>query len=148
MINYAEAEAAAAKNPRLNDVFVQLDGAFTSLRSEFGLWLKKQSPEIGPPDVEGEQEYPPGFDMVLDFTRSVDGKVHFKQRNVAMSFSCLRPKNQWETIRSRLETAMQGQWLTFYFSRAPDVLREGQFAVELTPGNTAAEVSITVTCAP
>lgn len=148
MRDYTAAEAAAAENPAMNDVQVELDGTYTSLRSGYGLWLQKQSPQIGAPEVEGEQAYPPGYDFVLDFTQGVDGKVHFKQRNVSLSFLCLRPKEQWESIRSALETALQGQWLRFYCSRAPEIIREGQFAVELTPGQNSASVTIDVTCAP
>lgn len=148
MTDYAAAEAAAAKNPKLNDVFVKLDGEFTSLRSKWGLWLQKKSPQLGAPEVEGEQAYPPGFDMVLDFTQGVDSKVHFRKRIIALQFRCLRPKTQWDVIRSQIETAMQGQWLTFYFSRAPEILYQGQFAAELTPGTTSATVEIKVTGVP
>ena len=116
MKDYAALEAAAAQNPRLNDVLVQQGENFISLRSTFGLWLKKEGRQINAPTVESLQEYPPGYDMVLDFTQAVDSKVHFKQRTVPLSFVCLRPKEQWETIRSGLENALQGRWLEFYFS--------------------------------
>ena len=116
MKDYAALEAAAAQNPRLNDVLVQQGENFISLRSAFGLWLKKEGRQINAPTVESLQEYPPGYDMVLDFTQAVDSKVHFKQRTVPLSFVCLRPKEQWETIRSGLENALQGRWLEFYFS--------------------------------
>ena len=129
MKDYAALEAAAAQNPRLNDVLVQQGENFISLRSAFGLWLKKEGRQINAPTVESLQEYPPGYDMVLDFTQAVDNKVHFKQRTV-------------------LENALQGRWLEFYFSRTPDQRREGQFSVELTPGDITAEVSISVVCAP
>lgn len=148
MRDYAALEALAAKNSRLTDVFVRLGDQFVSLRSTCGLWLQKQSPQIGAPDVEGEQIFPPGFDFVLDLTQAVDSKVHFKQRQIRMTFACLRPKAQWDTIRSDLETALQGEWLSFYFSRSPDIQYQGQFAVELTPGKTSATVEITVTSAP
>lgn len=148
MENYAAREAAAEKNPNVNDLFVELDGAFVSARSTWGLWLQKQSPQTGAPDVEGEQEYPPGFDIVLDFTQGVDSIVHFKQRAVQMSFCCLRPKSQWESIRSALETALQGQWLRYYFRRDPSHVMQGQFAVELTPGRHYATVKIDVTSVP
>lgn len=148
MKDYAALEAAAAQNPRLNDVLVQQGENYISLRSTFGLWLKKEGRQINAPTVESLQEYPPGYDMVLDFTQAVDSKVHFKQRTVPLSFVCLRPKEQWETIRSGLENALQGRWLEFYFSRTPDQRREGQFSVEFTPGDITAEVSISVVCAP
>ena len=78
MKDYAALEAAAAQNPRLNDVLVQQGENFISLRSTFGLWLKKEGRQINAPTVESLQEYPPGYDMVLDFTQAVDSKVHFK----------------------------------------------------------------------
>lgn len=148
MLDYLAVEKAAAQSPKIPKVFVQLDGEFKSLLTEYGLWLKKNGLDIGPPDVEGEQEYPPGYDMVLDFTQAVDGKVHFKKRAISIELVCLRPKAQWESIRSQLETALQGQWLKFYVSRDPDKAYQGQFEVELTPGDYTATVKISVTGAP
>lgn len=59
MKDYAALEAAAAQNPRLNDVLVQQGENFISLRSAFGLWLKKEGRQINAPTVESLQEYPP-----------------------------------------------------------------------------------------
>ena len=73
MKDYAALEAAAAQNPRLNDVLVQQGENFISLRSAFGLWLKKEGRQINAPTVESLQEYPPGYDMVLDTTISASG---------------------------------------------------------------------------
>lgn len=148
MRDYLAMEAAAANNPRMNDVRVEIGGDFVSLRFEFGLWLKKDGLKIGAPNVESEFQYPTGYDFVYDFTQAVDGKVHYKQRDVSISMVCLRPKEQWESIRSRLENTMQGQWLRFFFSKNPDVIREGQFSVELTPGEYTAAVEINVVCTP
>lgn len=148
MLDYQAMEKSAAQSPKIPKVFVQLDGAFKSLLTEYGLWLKKNGLDIGPPDVEGAQEYPPGYDIVLDFTQAVDGKVHFKKRPISMEFVCLRPKEQWEDIRGQLENDMQGQWLPFYVSRNPDKTYQGQFEVELTPGDYTATVKINVTGVP
>lgn len=146
MKNYAELEALAEKSGRFNDVLVRTGTETVSLRTAYGLWLKKEQPEIGAPEVESLLECPPGFDFVYNFTQAVDGKVHFKQRDIRMSFLCIRPKNQWESIRGELESALQGQWLEFYFSKSPDVHYQGLFEVELTPGTDSAAVEITVTC--
>ena len=138
---------AAAEKAGTPDVLVELDGAFTSLRKEYGCWLKTDGTDIGAPDVEEKLEYPPGLDAVLDMTQGLDGKVHFKQRAVSLAFAVLRPQNQWENLRSSLETALQGQWLRFRLSNSTTI-REGLFTVELTPGAYTAAVSIRVTCAP
>ena len=145
-MNYDSLIAAAAK-AKTPDVLVELDGTFISLRTEYGLWLKKDGTDIGPPDVDSKLEYPPGLDAVLDMTPGLDSEVHFKQRAVSLEFSCLRPQTQWETIRSRLETAMQGQWLRFRISTNTTIW-QGLFTVELTPDVYTAAVSISVTCAP
>lgn len=138
---------AAAEKAGTPDVLVELDGAFTSLRKEYGCWLKTDGTDIGAPDVEEKLEYPPGLDAVLDMTQGLDSKVHFKQRAVSLAFAVLRPQNQWENLRSSLETALQGQWLRFRLSNSTTI-REGLFTVELTPGAYTAAVSIRVTCAP
>lgn len=146
MKNYTALEALAEKSGRFNDVLVRIGTETVSLRSAYGLWLKKAQPEIGAPEVEGLLEYPPGYDFVYNFTQAVDGKVHFNSRSVTMAFLCILPKNQWDSIRGELESALQGQWLEFYFSKTPDIRYIGLFEVELTPGTDSAEVTITVTC--
>lgn len=138
---------AAAEKAGTPDVLVELDGAFTSLRKEYGCWLKTDGTDIGAPDVEEKLEYPPGLDAVLDMTQGLDSKVHFKQRAVSLAFAVLRPQNQWENLRSNLETVLQGHWLRFRLSNSTTI-REGLFTVELTPGAYTAAVSIRVTCAP
>lgn len=138
---------AAAEKAGTPDVLVELDGAFTSLRKEYGCWLKTDGTDIGAPDVEEKLEYPPGLDAVLDMTQGLDSKVHFKQRAVSLAFAVLRPQNQWENLRSNLETVLQGHWLRFRLSNSITI-REGLFTVELTPGAYTAAVSIRVTCAP
>lgn len=146
MRDYTEAESAASASNRFNKVIVLLGAEKTNLLTSYGLWLKKGSPKISAPEVESLLEYPPGYDFVYNFTQAVDGKVHFKSRTVTMEFACLRPKNQWDSIRGELESALQGQWLEFYFSNSPDIHHTGLFEVELTPGTDIAVVTITVTC--
>lgn len=148
MKDYAVLESIAAKSNCCNDVIVQLSSESLSLRTTYGLWLKKSQPTIQAPEVESLLEYPAGFDFVYNFTQALDGNVHFVQRGISMSFLCDRPKSQWESIRSALETAMQGQRLTFWFSYAPEIRYQGFFEVSLTPGVSCATVSIDVTCAP
>lgn len=89
---YESIHAAAAKNPRLNDVHVFVGGEETSLRSRFGLWLNKSYPAIGKAETESNLVYVPGSDKILNLTRALDGKVHFKKRTIMMEFTVLRPK--------------------------------------------------------
>lgn len=147
MKDYAILESNAAKSGKYNDVVVTIGSTATSLRSTYGLWLKKGQPVINAPEVESLLECPAGFDFVYDLTQAVDGQVHYKKRVINMQFACIRPKAHWEHIRSQLETALQGQWLTFYFSKEAGKTYTGLFEVELTPGTHTATVDITVTCA-
>lgn len=148
MIDYKALEKAAAENAKIPKFYVQSGDGFKSLLEEYGLLLSRDGFSVGAPDVEGEQEYPSGYDIVLDFTQALDSKVHFKQRKVSMSFKCFRPKSQWENIRSRMETDLQGQWLAFYRSDAPETQYEGQFTVEMTPDKHYAAVEISAACTP
>lgn len=145
-MDYTTAEATAARS-NMNDVVVLVGTQQVSLRSSYGLWLKTGQPKISAPEVESLLEYPNGYDFVYNFTQAVDGQVHFKNRNVTMNLVCLRPKSQWDSIRGNLESALQGQWLEFWFSRYPDLHYKGLFEVELTPGDKTATVDISVTCA-
>lgn len=149
MRDYAAMEAIAAQNPNLNDVRIFLDASTTiSLRSTYGLWLKKDSPKIGPAEPDTHLLEVPGADFLLDLTRAVDGSVHYKKRKITMEFVCGRPKAQWPGIRDKLETLLQGQWVRFYFTRDKETWA-GQFEVSLTPDeNGKATVSMTATCDP
>ena len=103
MRDYAALEALAAQNPRMNDMRITTPKGTLSMRSDFGLWLKRGSPQIGKPETDSMLVEVPGADFLLDLTRSVDGSVHYKKRNISMDFVCDRPKTQWAYIRSRLE---------------------------------------------
>lgn len=147
MTDYLTLESLVAKNPRLNDVLVLSDGDYISLRSKFGLWLKRGSPKIGKPEADTNLVEVPGSDLLLDLTKAIDGSVHFKKRTITMEFVCDRPKKQWAYIRSQLEVFLQGQWLQFYFTRDGEVWA-GQFDVEMTPGEYNATVKMSATCNP
>ncbi len=147
MRDYATLEALAAQNPRMNDMRITTPTKTFSMRSDFGLWLKRDSPQIGKPETDSMLVEVPGADFLLDLTRSVDGSVHHKNRKISMEFVCDRPKTQWAYIRSRLEALLQGQWLRFYFTRDGEVWA-GQLDVEMTPGEYKASVKITATCDP
>ena len=148
MVDYTATENAAEKNPNLDDMIVMAGGRERHLRSEFGLWLKTGSPDFGEKEVESKLEYAPGYDFVWNFTQAVDGQVHYKQRVIKAELACLRPQSQWEGIRSRLETLMQGHWLEFWFKKHPEIKYQGLFEVELTPGQRRADVTISATCDP
>lgn len=148
MTYYESLEAAAEKNPNLNDVIVLYNGEEISLRKKWGLWLKTGSPDVGKAEPETNLVYVPASDKVLNLTRALDGKVHYKKRTIQMDFKVLRPHKQWENIRSELETLLQGQWLTFHFAQDPSWVWTGLFECSLTPGQTSAAASITATCNP
>lgn len=146
-MTFYESLAIAAAQSNLNDVCVQLGSETVSLRTRWGLWLNKGSPNIGKPETNTNLVYVPGSDKVLNLTRALDGNVHYKQRMISMQLSVLRPKSQWATIRYEMETLLQGQWLRFWFTRDGE-LWDGLFDVELTPDEHKATVSITATCDP
>lgn len=147
MRDYAALEALAAKNPRMNDMRITTPTKTFSMRSDFGLWLKRGSPQIGKPETDSMLVEVPGADFLLDLTRAVDGSVHHKKRKITVEFVCDRPKAQWGHIRAQLEALLQGQWLRFYFTRDNEVWA-GQLDVEMTPGEYKASVKITATCDP
>ena len=77
MIDYKALEKAAAENAKTPKFYVQMGDGFKSLLEEYGLLLSKDGFSVGAPDVEGEQEYPPGYDIVLDFTQALYSKFNF-----------------------------------------------------------------------
>lgn len=145
---YEKIEQEAAKSSKFNDVLVMVGYEEISLRSEFGLWLNTGSPKIGKPEAETAPVYVPGSDMVLDLSRALDGKLHFKKRTITMSFFVLRPKSRWEEIRSDLADTLQGKRLTFSFKNDLPWIWEGIFDVEFEPGEHKATVTMNVICDP
>lgn len=87
-----------------------------SMRSDFGLWLKRDSPQIGKPETDSMLVEVPGADFLLDLTRAVDGSVHHKKRNISMEFVCDRPKAQWASIRAQLEARCKGNGALLFCS--------------------------------
>ena len=131
------------------ELVVIISGKEYNLCDEYGLYLKKNSLDIGTPEVESSLEYPPGYDFVLDFTQAVDSQVHWKQRTITAKFYTTLPKKKWNKVRSDLEKILQGQWWSFYFTNAPNLVFEGLFDVDAVPDNDGRLiVSISATCAP
>lgn len=93
MRDYAALEALAAKSPRLNDMRITTPKGTLSMRSDFGLWLKRDSPQIGKPETDSMLVEVPGADFLLDLTRAVDGSVHHKSGISRWSLSATDPKH-------------------------------------------------------
>ena len=62
MRDYGALEALAAQNPRMNDMRITTPKGTLSMRSDFGLWLKRGSPQIGKPETDSMLVEVPGAD--------------------------------------------------------------------------------------
>ena len=86
---------------------------------------------------------------MLDLSKALDGKVHYKQRIIKMELLCKAPQKQWPVIQSKLENALQGQWLKCVFDEDPSWYWLGIWQVDVGERNrTSITYTITGTCNP
>lgn len=115
---------------------------------DWGLYLKADSPQIGDAEVEEYLVQVPGSDAVLDLSKSLDGKVHYKKRTITMELLCKAPKKSWKALQSHISNALHGKWLQCVFDDDPSWYWEGLWHVKFVPGRLSAAVTITGTCNP
>ena len=116
---------------------------------DLGLALKIGSPTISGAEPDTRLITVPGSDTMLDLSKALDGKVHYKQRTIKIELLCTAPKNRWPIIQSKLENALQGQWLRCIFDEDPSWYWLGIWQVDVGErGRTSITYTITGTCNP
>lgn len=132
---------------RYNDFYI-MDGADDlSLLEEFGLLLNAGYPKIGKAEPISLLVNVPGASKPLNLSKSLDGKLHYKQRQITAEFSCFEPKANWDSIQLRLEKLLHGQWRWFRFRHSSTYWR-GHLSVKMQRGQRKATVTISGICNP
>lgn len=120
-----------------------------NLFADFGLQICEGSPIIGGAEPDSKLVYVPALDIPLDLSKSLDGKIHYKQRTITIEVVCKLARKYWPAMQSNLENALQGRWLTCVFDNDPSWEWQGLWRVEPKDRELrTASHTITGTCAP
>lgn len=147
MERYQIVEAAALADSRFNDMLILGEKDTISLLEQYGLLLNKGYPQIGKAETISMLVFVPGSDQPLNLSKSIDGRLHYKQRQIKAQFTLLRPATEWDGIQKELESLLQGQWVWFRFRKDAYFWR-GSPTVSFERGEQKATVTITATCNP
>lgn len=119
------------------------------LLRDFGLKIMQGSPLIGGAEPDTQLVFVPGLDIPLDLSKSLDGKVHYKQRTITIDVESSLPRKYWPALQSELENLLQGRWLPCVFDDDPSWEWQGLWRVAPKDRQLrTVSYTITGTCAP
>lgn len=110
----------------LNYVIFENDDGDQLDTYEIGLYLSSRS--IESPEPQTYTVEIPGRDGPLDLTESLDGYVHYDNREVKMEFLFMGREN-WESIYSELAQFLQGRKVKIYFPDEMDCYFYGRCTI-------------------
>lgn len=146
-MNVSNLKNEVRKSGNYNDLYIMDGTDFLSTLEEFGLLLNAGYPQIGKADPLALLVNVPGSDRPLNLSKAIDGRLHYKQRQITAEFSCFEPKADWENIQLRLEKLLHGQWRWFRFRNSSTYWR-GHLSVRMQRGQNKATVTISGVCNP
>lgn len=97
--------------------------------NDFGLFPSS----VGMPDPPGVQTMfieVPGMDGSLDATQSLDGTVHYEDREYSQKFVDLNGRGLWHKRYSKVQNFIHGKQLKMILDDDPDWYYIGRFSVE------------------
>ena len=106
---------------------VQL-GDYHTLK-DWGLYIVVGGTTVGPAEPQKNLVYIPFSDRIYDVAKGIDSKRHFIKRTITITLKCVKPKKFWPSVQSKLEDALQGQWLRCIFDDDPSWYWEGFWEV-------------------
>lgn len=116
---------------------------------DFGLYLLPGETSVNGAEAESYLLQVQGSDRLLDLTKGIYDKVHYKQRKITITLKTFKPPKFWPSIQRTLENSFQGQWLRCIFDDDPSWYWEGLWTVEpQEKDKTGAVFTITGVCNP
>lgn len=112
-----------------NDMIVR--GIYTHGHSfrDYGLY-PHEKPVIETPEIQKDEVEIPGRDGYLDLTESLDGMVHYFNRDAEFSFVAIGGRKTWDTIYKRLKNDLHGRIKKIVVDEEPDGYYYGRLTVE------------------
>lgn len=147
MANYNKAELAAYTSRDFNDMWVIDTNGLTSLLETYGLFMEKGYPRIERAETLSMLVNVPGGSKPLNLTRSIDGNIHYTQRQITAKFDCFRPSFE-KSERKALEKLLHGQWTWFSFLRNGNRYWRGYTEVSISRERFRNVVTIKAVCNP
>lgn len=114
MKNYADIEYAAFNDNNFDDMQLITSDGVASMLETYGLFMERGYPRIEKAEPLSMLVNVPGGSKPLNLTRSIDGKIHYTQRQITAKFDCFRPSFE-KAERKLLEELLHGQRVMFIF---------------------------------
>ena len=96
---------------------------------DWGL-LPAERAKVSPAEPKYNISEIPGSDEVIDYTDTLDGHVHYKQREYSQKFNIIKPRSSWFSIYSDIMDYLQGKKLKMILDEDPTYYYEGRFQVD------------------
>lgn len=102
--------------------------SYHSMR-DFGLYPRGK-PIIAAPTIKKQATDVPGMDGELDFTESLDGTVHYNNREGTFPYVYLGSRTQWDAVYHRVLAALHGKKMAVVLDEDNGGYYYGRFAVQ------------------
>ena len=90
----------------------------------------RSKPIIAPPEPKTQYVDVPGSDGQLDFTESLDGEVHYQDRQGTFPYVYLGSRSQWDAIYHRVLAAVHGKKMAVILDEDNGGYYYGRFTVQ------------------
>lgn len=100
-------------------------------------------PFVEPPEVKMESIDIPGSDLALDYTESIDGGIHYKNRTGSWKFIMVPDGTNVLTRYSTIMNAIHGKYVSIVLNDDPDYSYHGRVWVS-TPKSEENYTTITI----
>ena len=110
--------------------------------------LIPSSIEVESPDPVTYTVDVPGRDGDLDFTEALDGRVHYKPRNISMEFYCFGEDEELSELEQNCINPLHGKKMEIFFDADPNYYYWGRLSVSWSYGDNLDTVSIHADCDP
>lgn len=115
---------------------------------DWGLLLKS-FPVVSPPEPKKKVVEIPGTDEVIDLTKMLTGKVHYKQRKITCQFTLSCHRDRWETVYTEILKHLHGKTMEIILDDDAEYAYTGRAEItSWNPGLHAADVVITAEVEP
>ena len=115
---------------------------------DWGLMLKT-FPRVSPPEPKTKLVEVPGSDSVIDLTKMLTGKVHYKQRKITCQFTLTCDREKWEMVYTDIMNHLHGKDMEIILDDDFEYIYKGRASITAwEPGQHSADVVITAEVEP
>lgn len=115
-------------------------------QSEFNLFPAGVT--ISPPEAQTYTVSVPGRDGDLDFTESLDGMVHYKNRIITMEMQCFAEDEEYAALEHKCRNLLHGKKMEIQFDSDPGYYYLGRLSVDWRSEPNIDAATIIADCSP